>query len=68
MVRTLHARGLIEEAGSEPSGALLYRTTTQFLEYLGIDSLDELAPLAPYLPDTTALAEIEDEAAERSNR
>ncbi|EEH66710.1 segregation and condensation protein B [Actinomyces urogenitalis DSM 15434] len=68
VVRTLHARGLIEEAGSEPSGALLYRTTTQFLEYLGIDSLDELAPLAPYLPDTTALAEIEDEAAERSNR
>nr|WP_300338211.1 SMC-Scp complex subunit ScpB [Actinomyces sp.] len=68
VVRTLHARGLIEEAGSEPSGALLYRTTTQFLEYLGIDSLDELAPLAPYLPDTTALAEIEDEATERSNR
>ncbi|WP_172120018.1 SMC-Scp complex subunit ScpB [Actinomyces faecalis] len=68
VVRTLHARGLIEEAGCEPSGALLYRTTTQFLEYLGIDSLDELAPLAPYLPDTTALAEIEDEAAERSNR
>ena len=68
VVRTLHARGLIEESGSEPSGALLYRTTNQFLEYLGIDSLDELAPLAPYLPDTTALAEIEDEAVERSNR
>src|SRR6185503_8495742 len=39
VVRTLMARGLIEECGSEPdSGAFLYRTTTLFLEKLGIDS------------------------------
>lgn len=61
VVRTLCARGLIEEAGAEPSGALLYRTTDEFLEYLGLDSLDDLPPLAPYLPEASALGEIEDE-------
>ncbi|WP_442877665.1 SMC-Scp complex subunit ScpB [Dactylosporangium sp. AC04546] len=52
VVRTLVTRGLIEEVGSEPeSGALLYRTTTLFLEKLGLDSVDQLPPLAPFLPD-----------------
>jgi segregation and condensation protein B len=52
VVRTLLARGLIEECGSEPdSGAFLYRTTTLFLEKLGLNSVDELPPLAPFLPD-----------------
>ena len=61
VVRTLRARGLIEEAGAEPGGALLYRTTDEFLEYLGLDSLDDLPPLAPYLPEASALGEIENE-------
>ena len=68
VVRTLHARGLIEETGAEPSGAILYRTTAEFLEYLGLDSLEDLPPLAPYLPDTTALDDIEDEMSERNHR
>jgi segregation and condensation protein B len=52
VVRTLVARGLIEECGSEPeSGAFLYRTTTLFLEKLGLDSVEQLPPLAPFLPD-----------------
>jgi segregation and condensation protein B len=52
VVRTLLARGLVEECGSEPdSGAFLYRTTTLFLEKLGLNSVDELPPLAPFLPD-----------------
>lgn len=52
VVRTLLARGLVEECGSEPdSGAHLYRTTTLFLERLGLDGLDQLPPLAPFLPD-----------------
>jgi segregation and condensation protein B len=51
-MRTLVARGLIEDCGSEPdSGAHLYRTTTLFLEKLGLDSVDQLPPLAPFLPD-----------------
>ena len=52
VVRTLVTRGLIEECGTQPeSGAFLYRTTPLFLEKLGLDSLDQLPPLAPFLPD-----------------
>lgn len=52
VVRTLVSRGLVEESGTEPeSGAFLYRTTTLFLEKLGLDSIDQLPPLAPFLPD-----------------
>jgi segregation and condensation protein B len=52
VVRTLLSRGLVEECGSEPdSGAHLYRTTTLFLEKLGLNSVDQLPPLAPFLPD-----------------
>lgn len=52
VVRTLLTRGLIEEAGTDQeSGATLYRTTSYFLERLGLRSLDELPSLAPYLPE-----------------
>ncbi len=52
VVRTLVTRGLIEECGTEPeSGAHLYRTSNLFLEKLGLDSVDQLPPLAPFLPD-----------------
>ena len=52
VVRTLITRGLIEECGTEPeSGAHLYRTTNLFLEKLGLDSVGQLPPLAPFLPD-----------------
>lgn len=54
VMRTLVARGLVEEAGSEDSGATLYRTTTYFLERLGLQSLEDLPPLAPYLPELDA--------------
>ncbi len=51
VVRTLHTRGLIEEVGIEhESGATLFGTTSYFLERLGLGSLDELPPLAPFLP------------------
>jgi segregation and condensation protein B len=56
VMRTLLARGLVEEAGhDEESGAILYRTTAHFLERLGLNSLDELPDLAPFLPDLHAL-------------
>ncbi|WP_326553962.1 SMC-Scp complex subunit ScpB [Micromonospora sp. NBC_01813] len=52
VIRTLSSRGLIEECGSEPeSGAYLYRTSTLFLEKLGLNSVEELPSLAPFLPD-----------------
>jgi segregation and condensation protein B len=56
VVRTLTARGLVAEAGVDPStGAVLYETTGYFLERMGLASLDELPPLAPYLPDIDTL-------------
>jgi segregation and condensation protein B len=59
VVRTLVARGLIEESGTEPeSGAILYRTTGYFLERLGLSNLDELPPLADHLPDISMLDEL----------
>jgi segregation and condensation protein B len=56
VIRTLVARGLVEEAGTDPdSGASTYRTTPAFLERLGLRDLGELPPLAPLLPDLTDL-------------
>ena len=59
VVRTLLSRGLVEEAGQDPDGgAILYRTTSYFLERLGLRLLDELPPLAPYLPDMDELEDV----------
>jgi segregation and condensation protein B len=63
VMRTLVSRGLVEESGAEPeTGAYLYRTTSYFLERLGLTSLEDLPDLAPHLPDLDAL---EDEAGTR---
>jgi segregation and condensation protein B len=52
VIRTLTARGLIESSGVPgPAGAQLYRTSPYFLERMGLDSLDQLPDIAPYLPD-----------------
>ncbi|NYJ01490.1 segregation and condensation protein B [Nocardioides thalensis] len=62
VMRTLLNRGLVEEAGQDGEhGATLYRTTSYFLERIGIVSLDELPELAPYLPE---MADMEEELAE----
>jgi segregation and condensation protein B len=59
VMRTLVSRGLIEETGSDgETGAILYGTTTMFLERIGLSSLDELPALAPYLPEVDALDEL----------
>ena len=56
VVRTLVTRGLIEESGaSEETGAMLFSTTDYFLERMGLTSLDELPPIAPYLPEASLL-------------
>ncbi len=60
VIRTLLARGLVEEAGVEPeTGAARYRTTSYFLERLGLRNVDELPELAPFLPDAEALESLE---------
>jgi segregation and condensation protein B len=52
VMRTLVLRGLIAEDGADPdTGAILFGTTSYFLERLGLASLADLPPLAPFLPD-----------------
>ncbi len=61
VVRTLTQRGLIEDSGNDPeSGAILYRTTSYFLERMGIGSVAELPQLSPHLPGLEGLAEFYD--------
>jgi segregation and condensation protein B len=61
VIKTLLTRGLIQEAGHDgESGSILYRTTSYFLERLGISSLEELPPLAEHLPDLGDLEEVMD--------
>lgn len=59
VVRTLTTRGLVAEVGTDPTtGAILYGTTTSFLERMGLSSLAELPALAPYLPEVDVLDEL----------
>jgi segregation and condensation protein B len=52
VMRTLVLRGLVEEAGSDAeTGAILFQTTSYFLERLGLASVADLPELAPFLPD-----------------
>ncbi len=56
VIRTLLSRGLVEESGTESeSGAILYRTTSVFLERLGLRTVAELPDLAPLLPDIESI-------------
>jgi segregation and condensation protein B len=66
VMRTLLNRGLVEEAGQDGEhGATLYRTTSYFLERIGVVSLDELPELAPFLPE---IEDMEDELAEAAEQ
>ena len=61
VVRTLTQRGLIEDSGNDPeSGAILYRTTSYFLERMGIGSVAELPRLSPHLPGLEGIDEYYD--------
>ncbi|MFK0008644.1 SMC-Scp complex subunit ScpB [Paenarthrobacter sp. NPDC090520] len=61
VVRTLTQRGLIEDAGNDPeSGAILYRTTSYFLERMGIGSVADLPQLSPHLPGLEGIDEYYD--------
>lgn len=59
VIRTLVARGLITEAGTDPdSGATTFSTTELFLERLGLSSLAELPDIAPLLPDVDVIDDL----------
>ena len=61
VLRTLTGRGYVAEVGRDPGPgqAVLYGTTPQFLESLGIDSLDRLPPLGAFVPDASLVEALE---------
>ena len=60
-LRTLERRGLIDVIGQAPGlgQAILYGTTSEFLERLGLPSLAELPPLADHVPPADVLEALE---------
>ena len=61
VLRTLQNRGYIEEVGRDPGPgqAVLYGTTRQFLERLGVDSLGDLPPLGDFVPGADVVEALE---------
>ncbi len=52
VVRSLLVRGLVREDGVDPeSRAALLATSPLFLENMGLDSIEQLPSLAPFMPD-----------------
>lgn len=65
VMRTLLARGLITEAGTDPdSGAVTFATTELFLERLGLSSLADLPDIAPLLPDVDVIDDLSESLAD----
>src|SRR3954452_9977541 len=61
VMRTLETRGLVEEAGHDAeTTATLYRTTSYFLERIGVTSLAELPELAPLMPGVDELEDFDE--------
>ena len=60
-VNTLLQRGYVHEVGRDPGpgNAVLYGTTTLFLERLGLPSLAELPPLGDFVPDASVVEALE---------
>ena len=61
VIRTLTQRGYIGEVGQDPGPgqAMLFGTTTQFLERLGLNTLDELPSLGDFIPDADVVELLE---------
>ncbi len=61
VVKTLEQRGLIAEAGidSGPGSPVLFKVSDEFLERMGLRSVDELPPLRDFMPDSEAVEEME---------
>jgi len=61
VLRTLQARGYIAEVGRDqgPGQAILFGTTATFLEKLGLASLDDLPPIAEFIPSADVVEALE---------
>ena len=60
-IATLMQRGYVMEIGHDPGPgqAILYGTTIRFLEQMGIDSLQDLPPLAEFVPEPSVVEALE---------
>jgi segregation and condensation protein B len=60
-IATLMQRGYVAEIGHDPGPgqAILYGTTTRFLEQVGLDSLRELPSLADFVPEPEVVEALE---------
>lgn len=61
VVRTLQVRGYIDEVARDPGPgqAVLYGTTSAFLERMGIDSVNDLLPLGDFFPTSEVVEALE---------
>jgi segregation and condensation protein B len=61
VIRTLQARGYVTEVGRDtgPGQAILFGTTPQFLEKLGLFSLADLPPIAEFVPGADVVEALE---------
>jgi segregation and condensation protein B len=61
VMRTLQQRGFIDEVGKDPGPgqAVLFGTTGLFLERIGVNSLDDLPPLADFVPGADVVEHLE---------
>lgn len=61
VMRTLQARGYIAEVGRDdgPGQAIMFGTTSLFLERLGIMSLQDLPPISDFVPDAAVVEALE---------
>jgi segregation and condensation protein B len=61
VLRTLQARGYVDEIGRDdgPGQAILFGTTGSFLEKLGLASLDDLPPIAEFIPSAEVVEALE---------
>jgi segregation and condensation protein B len=62
VVRALTQRGYIEAVARDPGPgqAVLYGTTSLFLERLGLDSLEQLPPLGDFVPGPEVVEALEE--------
>lgn len=61
VVKTLLQRGLLTEAGRSGTqgGPVVFTVSDDLLEHLGLRSLEELPPLASFMPDAEAVEDME---------
>lgn len=61
VLRSLHGRGYIAPIGRDagPGQAVMWGTTQLFLEKLGIPSIDDLPPIASFVPDASLVEALE---------